>query len=446
MAKQIRSESDLQRALLRWGDAAFRICYMHTKKPKDAREIMEDVFMQYCLYPRPFPDEDAERFWVLRATHRTCMDYYAKKLRKKPTNAQLQRYGRNLPFAVTDELCAVLRLPYTYQTALALCLGEGESPQFAARVTGRPAPLVNRCIDKAAKLTGLCPDDLREWVETIETPDDLLGRVQYAILNAMKDKHFGVDSSAQNFKRRLDRSIPYIALGVIAVCVVCVVAVRAGWFGMPYVRTPEYLDPDGTSSAAGGENASGSGTESGAPDDASSGAEGSAGGDTGEESHAATPTPPPVDSSGTAAVLDVPVFVPSDSGLTQYNLHGVEADASVLVEKMAEKGAFPEDVTLEALAYMQSGEFVTALRSGDQLEMRLQFSEALQTYLDSASSAASLEAIAKTFRAFYEAANMTLAKLEIYSGGAPVTVGGAEINCTALMYGELPVSGVIDEP
>ena len=113
---------------------------------------------------------------------------------------------------------------------------------------------------------------------------------------------------------------------------------------------------------------------------------------------------------------------------------------------MAEKGTFPADVTLDALDYMRNGEVVSALRSGEQLEVHLYFSGALQTHLDGAKSTASLEAVAKTFRAFYEAADMTLAKLEIYSDGKPVVVGGMEINCTSLMYGELPVSDVIDEP
>ena len=30
--------------------------------------------------------------------------------------------------------------------------------------------------------------------------------------------------------------------------------------------------------------------------------------------------------------------------------------------------------------------------------------------------------------------------------GEPVTVGGVAVDCTVLMYGELPVSGVVEEP
>lgn len=135
----------------------------------------------------------------------------------------------------------------------------------------------------------------------------------------------------------------------------------------------------------------------------------------------------------TVAAQDVPVFVPNDSGLTQYTLQGETTDAAALVEKMAEKGAFPADVVLEAL---------------DESDgvVRLQFSGALQSYIDGASSAAALEAISKTFRAFYEAGGRPIETLEIYAAGEPVTVGGVAVDCTVLMYGELPVSGVVEEP
>lgn len=152
------------------------------------------------------------------------------------------------------------------------------------------------------------------------------------------------------------------------------------------------------------------------------------------ESDSATAAEPAAGSTVAAvAAQDVPVFVPNDSGLTQYTLQGETTDAAALIEKMAEKGAFPADVVLEALD------------ESDGL-VRLQFSGALQSYIDGASSAAALEAISKTFRAFYEAGGRPIETLEIYAAGEPVTVGGVAVDCTVLMYGELPVSGVVEEP
>lgn len=159
--------------------------------------------------------------------------------------------------------------------------------------------------------------------------------------------------------------------------------------------------------------------------------------ESGASATAAGETQSATQDTGTTAtsfsVQDVPVFVPNDSGLTQYTLAGETADAAALVEMMAEYGAFPADVTLEALD--ESGGTV-----------RLQFSGALQTYLNDSTTAASLEAISKTFRAFYEAAGRSVDTLEVYAAGEPVTVGGVAIDCTALMYGELPVSGVVENP
>ena len=152
------------------------------------------------------------------------------------------------------------------------------------------------------------------------------------------------------------------------------------------------------------------------------------------EADSATAAEPAAGSTVAAvAAQDVPVFVPNDSGLTQYTLQGETTDAAALIEKMAEKGAFPADVVLEAL---------------DESDgvVRLQFSGALQSYIDGASSAAALEAISKTFRAFYEAGGRSIETLEIYAAGEPVTVGGVAVDCTVLMYGELPVSGVVEEP
>ena len=237
-------------------------------------------------------------------------------------------------------------------------------------------------------------------------------------MNESKDPHFTANSRAKRLKRNVDRAMPFAAVGVIVICLLCVVAVRAGWFGTKYVRTPDVILESDTPVSSAAES---------------------------EVSHA-TLTPEPTASEDTreAVNMSLSIFVPSDSGLDQYSYKSLPADGAVLVQKMAEKGAFPEDVTLDALDYVKDGEVVSTMKSGEMLEVRLQFSGALQEYLDSASSTSSLEAIAKTFRAFYEAAGMTLSKLEVYSDGKPVTVGDMQINCTSLMYGELPVSAVLD--
>ena len=412
MARKIRREEDLRSALFRYGESVFRICYLHAKREDDTLALMNEIFLQYALHTKKFSSGDAERFWLMKTAHNTCMDYYAKKLRRTPSRAVIQRWGEDFPFLVSRELADLMRLHYTHLTPLALCYGDGASPAFAAKVTSRPAALTKSRLQKAAARTKLSEQDIREWLETVFLPDDFIHRILLDIRKAADDPHFSLQTGASSFKRKLNRAAPYVALGIIVLCLVSVIAVRMDWFGL---RDEQTADPFAESSGSG--------------------------------EPAATPEPTPEAElpQGDLAKLDTAVFIPNDAGLTEYIIKNMDADASLLVREMAARGAFPDTVTLESLAYLQDGELVGSLRSGEQVEVRLYFSGQLQSYLDEAENLAVLEAIVKSFNAFYESARMSLYGVEIYSGGDPVAVGGRQVNCTALLTGELPITEVIEE-
>ena len=208
MAKpQTRSETALQSAVMRFGDDAFRICYMHTKSGKETLTLLSDVFMQYFLDTQTFKSEGEERLWVLRTTHKTCMDYYAQKIRKKLTDEQIAQRSKDMPFETPKELCDILRLHYTLLTAVALHYGAGDNTRIIGRVTGKSASAVQNQLEKVKKAANMSEDDLREWVETLETPDDLLHRVYYSVLNESKDPHFTANSRAKRLKRNVDRAL-----------------------------------------------------------------------------------------------------------------------------------------------------------------------------------------------------------------------------------------------
>ena len=163
MAKpQTRSETALQSAVMRFGDDAFRICYMHTKSGKETLTLLSDVFMQYFLDTQTFKSEGEERLWVLRTTHKTCMDYYAQKIRKKLTNEQMAQRSKDMPFETPKELCDILRLHYTLLTAVALHYGAGDNTRFIGRVTGKSASAVQNQLEKAKKTANMSEDALRQ--------------------------------------------------------------------------------------------------------------------------------------------------------------------------------------------------------------------------------------------------------------------------------------------
>ena len=406
MARKLRDDNALLSALMRFGDSAFRICYMHTKSPKTARELLEDVFMQYCLRTKPFKNEEHERFWVLRTVHKTCMDYYAAKLRRNPEDEQILHAGRNLDFIVTDELCEIMKLPYNWLTSLALCCGDEETPAYAAKIIGRSAPSVSKTLHKATEKINMPEEELREWIQTIYMPDDIRSRIQYNILQETKDKHFTVNSRAKELKRSVDRAAPYAALGVVCFGLLAVAIVRFGWLGTEYVRTPMQED---TGSAVTTDKTN---TEN--------------------------------KQEGTAATLSLSYFVPDGDSMVRHNVK-MEADISVLMAKMAESGVFSADTTLKDVRFLKNDKVLEKLKSGELPDIQLYFSEQLQTALDNGDGEAILEAIARTTLVFYDAGNITPAKLEIFSGNAPVTINGEAIDCTPLMYGETPVSREIEE-
>lgn len=412
MTRKLRDDNALLSALMRFGDTAFRICYMHTKSPKTARELLEDVFMQYCLHTKPFKTEEQERLWVLRTVHKTCMDYYAAKLRRNPADEQIKHAGRSLDFVVTDELCAIMKLPYNWLTALALCCGDDEPAAYGAKVTGRSTAFVSKALHRAAEKLSMTEEDLREWIQTIYMPDDIRSRIQYNMMQEIKDKHFTVNSYAKALKRGVDRFAPYVALGVVCFSILAVATVRFGWLGIEYVRTPMQEDTDRTgtvSSTVTAEKNNGTGKQ-----------------------------------DGDAATLSLSYFVPEENTMVRYN-SSMEADLSVLVEKMAESGAFPGDVTLNEVRFLKNNKVIEKLKSGELPDVQLYFSEALQTALDNGDGEATLEAIARTTLVFYDAGNITPAKLEIFSGNNPVTINGQTVDCTPLMYGETPVSREVEE-
>lgn len=64
------------------------------KAGKETLTLLSDVFMQYFLDTQTFKSEGEERLWVLRTTHKTCMDYYAQKIRKKLTDEQIAQRSK----------------------------------------------------------------------------------------------------------------------------------------------------------------------------------------------------------------------------------------------------------------------------------------------------------------------------------------------------------------
>ncbi len=427
MSNPASFEETVRNALFQDGDAVFLICYLHAKREEETVALMREVFWALGAHRQPFSSDRERRVWLYKAAHRAAMDYYAKKYRRNPSSATVRRWGESFPFEVSEELAAVLLLHYPLLTPAALCYGCGEKPEVIAKVTGRPLGLTKRRLKAALEKSGLPRHEMREWLATVTLPDYLLSRLLVDAQKDAADPHFAVQKGAASFQRGFRRVAPFLALGVLALALTAALAVRLNWFRL----TPPAPSPSETETAP-------------APDAPSSPSVSS---ETQPES-----APQRSDPSGEAssqlpeniARFDVAIFLPNETGLTQYNARNVPADAGCIVQEMAARGAFGDGVTLERVAYLKDGEEIESVRSGDQLQVRLYFSEALQQEISETPTLALAEALAKTFRSFFEAADMRLYALEVYAGGEPVSANGKVLDFTALLSGELPITEVID--
>lgn len=434
--KTVRSDSSIGSALFQYGERLFRLCYLHTKDPAEAEKLLADVFLQYAVLKHRFRSERERGTWLLKTVYRALMDWYASKPRRTPARSVIRQKGEGLPFLLTDELCDIMRLRYTYLTPLVLVVGDGMTEAQAARLTARPAGLVRRRIAKALEKLRMDRSEAKEWLDTVILPEDVSARVLYDLHTAESDPHFSLQTGAASLRRGFRHSAPYIALAVLALCLLAFLAVRMDWFGLGVPTEPSGVPEGGSQSAAA--PASGTSAPSG---EAPAGPAGE-----GEPSRAgALPSLEPASPPGDAARLNVSLFIPNETGLTEYDLRDMEADGAVLVREMAARGAFPDDVELLGLTYLKDGRETDSVRTGDRLEVRLYFTASLQDALDGSPTSALAEALAKTFRSFYDAAGMPLYTLEIYAGDAPLSSNGRALDCTALLTGELPVTEVIGD-
>ena len=297
MSNPASFEETVRNALFQDGDAVFLICYLHAKREEETVALMREVFWALGAHRQPFSSDRERRVWLYKAAHRAAMDYYAKKYRRNPSSATVRRWGESFPFEVSEELAAVLLLHYPLLTPAALCYGCGEKPEVIAKVTGRPLGLTKRRLKAALEKSGLPRHEMREWLATV------------------------TQKGAASFQRGFRRVAPFLALGVLALALTAALAVRLNWFRL----TPPAPSPSETETAP-------------APDAPSSPSVSS---ETQPESAPQESDPPGEASSQlpeNIARFDVAIFLPNETGLTQYNARNVPADAGCIVQEMAARG------------------------------------------------------------------------------------------------------------
>ena len=135
----------------RMKDTVYRVALAYCRNVQDAEDITHDVFLIRFRHDAPFPDDEAEKAWMLRVTVNQCKNLL-KSFRRR----------FSVPLEDAAEVCytepehriwdAVNALPKTYRLVIHLYYYEGYSVREIGEITGKSETAVQTQLYRARKL------------------------------------------------------------------------------------------------------------------------------------------------------------------------------------------------------------------------------------------------------------------------------------------------------
>lgn len=145
----------------RMKDTVYRVALSYCRNVEDAEDITHDVFLARFAHDAPFPDNEAEKAWMLRVTVNRCKNLL-KSFRRKfsvPLDDAAQVCNTQPERDIWD---AVNALPANYRLVIHLYYYEGYSVREIGKITGRSETAVQTQLYRARKLL---KDKLGEEIE-----------------------------------------------------------------------------------------------------------------------------------------------------------------------------------------------------------------------------------------------------------------------------------------
>ena len=379
------STQQLKELFDQYGADLFALCYLQAGRPAQALDLMAAALCDMASSPRLWAQAASPREGFFRAAYLNCLDNSLRrpKRRKKKKDSPLEEVPRALPFTLTDPLRQVMKLRLAHKAALfcreRLCLSGEES----ARVLGTSPLRAQRLAKSALKKAGVTQGQARANLEALAPGPENLERVWQEFLDQQGRGGFAARQRCRRARRFLDAAMPYLALGVVAVCAAAYLGVEYGWFGTPYTPT-QPIEGVITQEGYDGDSAVSLPIETG----------------------------------------DVSVFVPEEGGFAEYIVHNTPYSPEDILRQMVYLGGAPQGTTLLS-ANLDSGGTESSDGStvtytlGDTLSLTLEFSQEAAT-LSGEEGERMLEAMAATFAAYTQG----LDQLSIRCQGEELTVNG----------------------
>ena len=383
------STQQLKELFDQYGADLFALCYLQAGRPAQALDLMAAALCDMAANPRLWAQAASPREGFFRAAYLNCLDNSLRrpKRRKKKKDSPLEEVPRALPFTLTDPLRQVMKLRLAHKAALFCRERLGLSGEESARVLGTSPLRAQRLAESALKKAGVTQGQARANLEALAPGEDNLERVWEEFLDQQGRGGFAARQRCRRARRFLDAAMPYLALGVVAVCAAAYLGVEYGWFGTPYTPT-QPIEGVITQEGYNGDSAVSLPIETG----------------------------------------DVSVFVPEEGGFAEYIVHNTPYSPEDILRQMVYLGGAPEGTTLLS-ANLDSGGTESSDGStvtytlGDTLSLTLEFSQEAAS-LSGEEGERMLQAMAATFAAYTAQTAGDVNQLSIRCQGEELTVNG----------------------
>lgn len=397
------STQQLKELFDQYGADLFALCYLQAGRPAQALDLMAAALCDMAANPRLWAQAPSPREGFFRAAYLNCLDNSLRrpKRRKKKKDSPLEEVPRALPFTLTDPLRQVMKLRLAHKAALFCRERLGLSGEESARVLGTSPLRAQRLAESALKKAGVTQGQARANLEALAPGPENLERVWQEFLDQQGRGGFAARQRCRRARRFLDAAMPYLALGVVAVCAAAYLGVEYGWFGTPYTPT-QPIEGVITQEGYDGDSAVSLPIETG----------------------------------------DVSVFVPEEGGFAEYIVHNTPYSPEDILRQMVYLGGAPQGTTLLS-ANLDSGGTESSDGStvtytlGDTLSLTLEFSQEAAS-LSGEEGEQMLQAMAATFAAYTQG----LDQLSIRCQGEELTVNGK--TAQDFLDGQLTVTRTVE--
>lgn len=361
-----------------YGADLFALCYLQAGRPAQALDLMAASLCDMAASPKLWELAASGKEGFLRVGHLNCVDASLRRpkrpKRKKDTSGQ-EAPRAVLPFSLTDPLREILKLRLPARTALFCRERLNLSWEAAAWLMGTSPARCQRLYGAALKQAKITAGQARANLETLSPGEDTLDAAWEEFLSQRGQAGFSTRQRYRRARRAMDVAMPFLALGVVAICVVAFLGVEHGWFG------PSSVPVQGTAQESSSDDL-------------------------------------PLE------VGDVSVYVPEEGGFAEYIVHNTPYSPEDILRQMVYLGGAPAGTTLLS-ANLDSGGTESSDGStvtytlGDTLSLTLEFSQEAAS-LSGEEGERTLQAMAATFAAYTQ----DLDRLSFRCQGEELTVNG----------------------